>query len=88
MRLAGLLLVVACSAPANGSGEYILDVTGDGVLDRVVVTDERDGFRRTFAYADIYVSRRGIAVTAKLKDGRWIWVDPAQFPGLAKLPVR
>lgn len=87
MRLAGLVLLVACGSP-DGSGEYIVDVTGDGVADRVVVTDERDGFRHTFAYADIYVSQRGEAVTAKFKEGRWIWVDPAAFPGLAKLPVR
>lgn len=86
MRLL-LVLLVACSGPSNGSGEYVLDVTGDGIDDRVVVTDERDGFRRTFAYADIYVNGAAEPVTAKLKDGRWIWVDAAKFPGLASLPV-
>lgn len=87
MRLAGLVLLLACGS-SNASGEYILDVTGDGIADRVVVTDDRDGFRRTFAYAEIYVSQGDVAVTAKLKEGRWIWVDPAAFPGLSKLPVR
>ena len=87
--LLAVACLAACGSPANASGTYLRDVTGDGIVDRIVVTDERDGFRTTFAYADIYISDGdGPPITAKLKDGRWIWVDAAQFPGLAALPVR
>lgn len=57
------------------------DFTGDGHTDLGLFTDERDGFRSTFAYLDL-VRDDGTIEQAKYKDGRWIWVDLAAYPGL------
>lgn len=63
------------------------DFTGDGLADLALYRDERDGFRHTFAYLDIYPNdgtplARAHAVEAKWKDGHWVWIDPADYPGL------
>jgi hypothetical protein len=67
---------------------YIRDFSGDGIADIAYLEDRRDGFRHTFAYLEIYKNDgtpRWLAEpdTAKLKDGRWIWVDLAEYPALA-----
>lgn len=72
-----------------GYGTRLLrwDFTGDGVPDLGVFTDERDGFRRTFAYLTIYANDgtrldKIEPVEAKWKEGHWAWIDLAQYPGL------
>lgn len=64
-----------------------LDFTGDGTDDLALFRDERDGFRHTFAYLDIYVNDGTpldavVVVSAKWKEGHWTWIDPARYPGL------
>ncbi|NVB82315.1 MAG: hypothetical protein HOV81_28300 [Kofleriaceae bacterium] len=71
-----------------GRGEVLAhDFTGDGLVDLAMYLDERDGFRHTFAYLDIYTNdgtplERAKPVQAKWKEGHWAWIDPATYPGL------
>lgn len=63
------------------------DFTGDGLVDLAMYLDERDGFRHTFAYLDIYTNdgtplADAVVEEAKWKEGHWAWIDPADWPGL------
>lgn len=72
-----------------GVGQQLIryDFDGDGTLDLGVFLDERDGFRETFAYLEVWKNdgtsiAQAKPVSAKWKDGRWVWIDLAEFPGL------
>jgi hypothetical protein len=72
-----------------GHGQQLLryDFDGDATLDLGVFSDERDGFRDTFAYLDIWSNDgRALAdaapVSAKWKEGHWAWIDVASYPAL------
>ena len=86
MRFVLCSLLVAC-APSVPR-EIDADFNGDGRLDHAVVTDERDGFRTTFAYLDVTLAGATEPETAKFKDGRWIWIDHARYPQLASIMRR
>jgi hypothetical protein len=63
------------------------DFDADGTKDLAIFTDDRDGFRRTFAYLDIFADRgapleQAAPVQGKWKDARWIWIEPRDYPGL------
>ena len=83
MRLV-LCLLVACAPPR----EIDADFNGDGLIDHAVLTDERDGFRTTFAYLYITLAGASEPETAKFKEGRWIWIDHARYPQLASIMRR
>jgi hypothetical protein len=72
-----------------GYGQQLLqyDFDGDATLDLGVFSDERDGFRDTFAYLDIWSNDgRSLAdaapVNAKWKEGHWAWIDVSHYPAL------
>jgi hypothetical protein len=71
-----------------GEGTLIaFDFTGDDVDDLAVYTDNRDGFRRTFSYLEIWRNdgahlTDATSETAKWKEGHWAWIDPDAYPGL------
>jgi hypothetical protein len=72
-----------------GYGQQLLryDFDGDGTLDLGVFSDERDGFRNTFAYLEIWSNDgRALAeatpVSAKWKEGHWVWIDVSRYPAL------
>jgi hypothetical protein len=79
-------LLAACTPGARPPHRSIAaDFDGDGRIDRAELTDERDGFRHTFAYLEIQLAGTSTRETAKYKDGRWIWVDHARYPRLASV---
>ena len=72
-----------------GVGTMLLryDFDGDGTLDLGVFTDERDGIRNTFAYLEIWANdgrtlAEAAPVSAKWKEGHWVWIDVSQYPAL------
>lgn len=68
--------------------DIVADFDGDGRDDHARLTDERDGFRRTFAYLDIWLADGRDAESAKFKEGRWIWIDHAKYRNLASIMRR
>jgi hypothetical protein len=72
-----------------GYGQQLLryDFDGDGAPDLGVFSDERDGFRSTFAYLEIWSDdgrtlADAVPVSAKWKDGHWVWIDVESYPAL------
>jgi hypothetical protein len=89
MRFVLLMLLAACETGDHNIHVMIdADFDGDGRLDHARLTDERDGFRHTFAYLDIWLAGQADFETAKFKDGRWIWIDHAKYQNLAWLMRR
>lgn len=91
MRALVLALLFAASCDTGDRNVRIgidADFDGDGRLDHAQLTDERDGFRRTFAYLDVSLAAAPDVETAKYKDGRWIWIDHAKYRNLASIMRR
>ena len=86
------LSATALRARCFGRGTLIAhDFTGDGSPDLAIYFDERDGFRHTFSYLDIYANDgtpldAAQPAQAKWKEGHWAWIDPAAYPGLRAEP--
>jgi hypothetical protein len=89
MRIVVLVGLLAACGIDTGTRDVHHDIEadfdGDGLLDHARLTDERDGFRHTFAYLDIWLAGEHGYETAKFKDGQWIWVDHARYRNLARV---
>ena len=83
-----LLLSCGDTGTRNVHRAIEADFNGDGRIDHAKLTDERDGFRNTFAYLDIWLAGEDGYETAKFKDNRWIWIDHAKYPRLASIMRR
>ena len=89
-----VMFVAALAACGVDTGSHNIhlaidaDFNDDGRIDHAELTDERDGFRHTFAYLDMWLAGHEGYETAKFKEGRWIWIDHAKYPNLAWLMRR
>jgi hypothetical protein len=79
---------VSIDGRSLGEGTLIVhDFNEDGKDDFALYMDNRDGFRHTFSYLDIYIDDgRSISLAepeqAKWKEGHWAWIDESVYPGL------
>jgi hypothetical protein len=86
VMFAGLL--AACGIDTGTRNVHLAidaDFNDDGRVDHAKLSDDRDGFRHTFAYLEIWLAGHEGYETAKFKDGRWIWIDHAKYSNLAWL---